>query len=179
MRTLSSPPHQPLSLPAGALRLSVALMLALPACATEPAAPPETPDVVKTSWMSATAELNSWNASYVRASSVDGYLVLEGTMWVESEASLTMRLVLRADVGTSPQVIDSTSVISADITYDPTYEDKQRWSASRSMGSGTFTITSLSSNRASGTFSFIAKRLTATSHPETYRVTAGTFDVSF
>jgi hypothetical protein len=178
VRSLSSP-HPPLNVPAAALRLFAALTVALPGCTKEPAAPSETPDVVKTSWMSATAELNRWNASYVKASNVDGYLVLEGTMWVADEASLTIRLVLRADAGTSPQVIDSTSVIAADITYDPTYEDKQRWSASRSMGSGTFTITSLSSHRATGTFSFIAKALTATSLPETYHVTAGTFDVSF
>ncbi|HEX6314991.1 MAG TPA: hypothetical protein VFZ73_09035 [Gemmatimonadaceae bacterium] len=161
--------------------LAAALVLMAQACgydvptaAIEPSggAPPA-------SLMSALTEGESWNPVYVKARRSDDYVVLEGTAWVGDEATLLIRLTIKAVAGESPQLIDSSGTISANVVYDPVYDAQQSWTAFGTMGSGTFLISSLSATRATGTFSFTARALTVNSLPRDYRVTEGTFDVRF
>ena len=129
--------------------------------------------------MSARTEGASWNAEFVIGRKEDGYLVLEGTAWLDYEASLVIRLYLKAEVGAT-QVIDSNSgLVSAMVKLFPGYSETQLWSASRFAGSGTFTVTTLTATGATGTFSFTASALTDRSLPQSYRVTDGSFYVRF
>lgn len=163
------------------LALTASLVLTAPSCghdvpttATEPTggAPP-------LSSMSARAEGESWNPVYVNARRLDDYLLLDGTAWVGDEGTLVIRLKIRAVAGASPQLVDSSRSISADVVYDPLYQPQQSWTAFGTTGAGTFVINSLSETRATGTFSFTARAVTANSVPRDYRVTEGTFDVRF
>lgn len=128
--------------------------------------------------MSARAEGEPWSTVFVSAQKYGEYLILEGTMWVDFEATLVIRLSIKAEVGTT-QVIDSSSIVAADVKYIPVYTETQSWTASRTTGSGMFRVTSLSETAATGTFSFTARALTANSVPKDYRVTEGFFDVRF
>ena len=130
-------------------------------------------------FMSARAEGEEWDSEFVTARNDDGYLVLEGTMWVDWEASLVIRLYMKAEVGVAQVIAPSSSFIGAQVKYIPIYTESQSWSASRVMGSGTFTVTSLSDTSATGTFSFTANALTPNSLPQNYRVTDGAFFVRF
>lgn len=129
--------------------------------------------------MNARVEGDSWNAVFVYARRENDYLTLEGTAWVSDETTLVIRLTIKAVAGAMPQVIDSSTTIAANVVYDPTYQPWQTWSAFGTMGTGTFTISSLTPTGATGTFSFSARALTANSVPQDYRVTEGTFDVRF
>jgi hypothetical protein len=146
----------------------------LPTAAVE-----ETGGAPRTSWMSARVEGEPWNPVFVKAQRLTDYLILEGTAWIGDEATLVIRLEIKAVAGASPQVIDSSSTILANVVYDPVYQARQSWTASGTMGSGTFLVSSLSATGAAGTFSFTARALTANSVPRDYRVTDGTFVVSF
>ena len=130
-------------------------------------------------WMSATAEASPWNTVFVSVWRGDSYLVLEGEEWDTAESTIAIRLSIRTDVGSDPQVIGPSTSIAADVKYRPWYADPQGWSASGPNGSGTLTLTSLTSNRATGTFSFTAKAINAAANPSTFCVTNGHFDVQF
>lgn len=76
--------------------------------------------------------------------------------------------------GTGTQSIGITSLANCSLT-----EGGQGWLATQSMGSGTITITTLTANRAAGTFTFTVLGTTATATPPTRQITQGTFDVTF
>ena len=159
-----------------------ALALMTPSCGYDlPTATVERTGVVAppAGRMSARVEGDSWNAVFVYARRENDYLTVEGTAWVGAEATLVIRLTIKAAAGATPQVIDSSSTIAVNVVYDPTYQPRQSWTAFGTMGSGTFMISSLSATGATGTFSFTARALTANTVPEDYRVTEGTFDVRF
>lgn len=159
--------------------LSAALLLVAMSCGYGlPVAPPGQNGESRISWMSARVEGEPWTTDFVSVQRHDAYLVLEGTKWLDFEATLVIRLVIRAEVGTA-QAIDSSSIITADVRYVPVYTEAQGWTASRTTGSGTFRVTSLSETGATGTFSFTAQALTATTLLQSYRVTDGSFDVRF
>ena len=161
--------------------LSTAVVLAGSlGCADTPVSPAPNPIVGRTSagWMSATAEGEAWNSIFVTAINHGDVIVLEGLDWPDDESMLTVRLHFRADAGPGPQVIGVTSTVLADVRYDPVYSEAQAWSASGANGSGgTVTLTTLSNDRAAGTFSFVANALVPTTNPPSYRVTNGSFDV--
>lgn len=161
--------------------LPVAFLFMLPSCGYDlhTAAVEQTVGAPRTSWMSARVEGESWNPVFVKAQRVNDYLVLEGTAWVGDEATLVIRLTIKSFAGATPQLIDSSSTIAANVVYDPLYSARQSWTAFGAMGSGTFMVSSLSATAATGTFSFTAKALTPNSVPQDYRVTEGTFEVRF
>ena len=131
-------------------------------------------------FMSATAEATEWHTVFITASRTDAFLVLQGEMFlVDGESTIAIRLTIRTDSGADPQAIGPSTAIAADVIYRPAYDASQGWSASGPNGSGTITLTSLTSDRATGTFSFTANALTDTAEPPTFRVTNGLFDVRF
>jgi hypothetical protein len=134
--------------------LTVALVLTVQSCGYDvPTAAIDNPSgAPRISWMTARADGESWNPTFVKARRSDGYLILDGTAWVGDEATLVIRLAMKAVVGESPQLIDSSGSISANVIYDPVYQAQQSWTAFGAMGSGTFVISSLSATRATGTF---------------------------
>lgn len=69
---------------------------------------------------------------------------------------------------------------SAAVTFSVMDGLSLRWAADpfRSGGSGTLTLTTASTTRLAGTFSFTAVATTAGTSPETRTVTNGTFDLS-
>lgn len=127
--------------------------------------------------MSALVEDNQFQSAWVSGKIVGGYLVIEGTSWDWDESYHTIKLSVKAEAVT--QAIGPGSTAAADVTFRPGYDVSRAWSASSVQGSGTISITSLTATGASGTFSFTANALSAHSLPAEYRVTNGTFRVTF
>ena len=148
-------------------------------CAENVAAPgvPDPPGPPP-SWMTAIAEGEAWNPFTVTARRQGDVIIFGGEAWPDGESTLTIRLHVRVDLGLGPQVIGASSVPAADVTFRPWYTEAQAWTASGANGSGTVTLETLTDDRATGTFSFIANALTPATNP-TYRVTNGSFNVRF
>lgn len=127
--------------------------------------------------MSAWVEDTPWDSWSVTARILDGFLVIEGWDWDTDESYSTIKLSLKAEANT--HLIGPGTMAAADVSYRPTYDFPQGWSASGVTGSGTITITSLTNSGARGTFEFTAKALSQNSLPADYRVTRGVFDVTF
>jgi hypothetical protein len=53
------------------------------------------------------------------------------------------------------------------------------WKAGPGTGVATVTVTTATANHVTGTFSFTAQGIVASTTPATHQVTAGTFDVTF
>lgn len=120
---------------------------------------------------SATVDGVTWTAVAVQAINNAGVLGV-GASDAGGDFSIGLGWV---DTGASSYtfaqgVIANATVIGTDGTS---------WQAMGDDGSGTITITSLSSEAVAGTFSFTAPRLSGTGDPMTRVVTNGTFNVDF
>jgi len=150
------------------------------ACSDDQAtAPPSGATNSPGGWISATADGEPFISSFVTVRRHDGVIALEGTTWTDAESMLTIRLFIRTDAGPGDQSIGSSSNTAADVMYRPGYAEPQGWTASGPNGSGTLTLSTLTDNRATGTFSFTATAVMLSTSPPTYRVTNGYFDVRF
>jgi hypothetical protein len=128
--------------------------------------------------MTAIADGVSWNPSFTTTRRDGDVIVIEGLAWGADDSELTIRLYLKTDVGSAPQVIGQSSTAAADVMHRPWYTESLAWTASGQNGSGTLVLSSLANGRAKGTFSFTAYAVTPTSRA-TFRVTSGSFDVPF
>ena len=125
-----------------------------------------------------TATINSdpWSSTRASATRHGGIIIIIGTGVDQFDRETEIRLVMRATVGSEPQVIGAGNDVSAGVVLrDGT---SQFWTASSSQGSGTLTLTSVSARHFEGTFEFDAPRNSAFTQPETYRIIRGTFNVS-
>lgn len=155
------------------------LLIVAPGCADNVAAPvPDAPGP-PSSWMTAVTEGESWNPHSVTTTRHGDFVVFEGTAWPDGESTLTIRLTIRVDLGPGAQVINASNPTAADVMFRPWYDDPQGWTASGANGSGMVTLETLTSDRATGKFSFTAAAVTPTASPATYRVTNGSFDIRF
>ena len=120
--------------------------------------------------ITATVDGNAWSAIQVAAINNGGVVAISG-----SDASLLA--ISFAFAGTTPGTftIGASSVANANVIDNLS----GLWSANGEQGSGTITVTTLTSTAASGTFSYSAPRQTATTGPETRVVTNGVFSVTF
>jgi hypothetical protein len=141
---------------------------------TEPATP--NPRSYSSGVMNALADGVLFNAGCT-GKIVGGYLIIEGASWDWDESIYSIKLSVKAEA--VAQAIGVGSVVAADVSFRPGHDVPRAWSASGAQGSGTISITSLTATGASGTFSFTAKALTTNSLPAEYRVTNGTFHVTF
>ena len=76
--------------------------------------------------------------------------------------------------GTGAQSIGPGSLANANLS-----QGGVGWIAAQSVGSGTITITTLTTNRAVGTFTFTLETSVAGANPPTRQITQGAFDVTF
>jgi hypothetical protein len=163
--------------------LAFAFALVSLGCADEPIGPPS-PDpplgsVPNNGWMSATANGEAFNSVFVTVTRHDNGLSFEGLTWVGDEDQLQIRIWVRTDVGLGMQDFGTAAGTGANVLWRPAYSLSQAWSAYGTNGSGTVNLTSLKADRATGTFSFTAQALSATTSPQTYSVTKGQFDIRF
>ena len=76
--------------------------------------------------------------------------------------------------GTGTQSIGISSLANANFA-----QGGAGWLATQSIGSGTITITTLTANRAAGTFTLTLEATDAGTNPQTRQITQGVFDVTF
>ncbi|HVT40390.1 MAG TPA: hypothetical protein VHE78_15210 [Gemmatimonadaceae bacterium] len=76
--------------------------------------------------------------------------------------------------GTGTQTIGPGTLAAANVLIG-----SQMWQANSFGGSGTITLTTVTSNRVVGTFTFTAKALVSSVTPATRLVTSGQFDVTY
>jgi hypothetical protein len=147
-------------------------------CATDPVAPPAPTGTLPKGWMSATTEGESWNTWTVSARQYGAGIVLEGEDWPTAESTLKIRLFIRTDIGLGEQVIGSAGT-TADVMHRPWYSEPEAWTVDSARGSGSAILETLTANRVTGTFAFIASAVTLSTRLPTYRVTRGSFDIRF
>ena len=129
---------------------------------------PANPGTTGAGSMSATIDGSAWTAVAVTTGITNGVRIISGS---DLARSVAMSFLV---TGTGTQQF-STSVALGVVIIG-----LQSWDASSSNGAtGSVTITTLTSNRAVGTFSFTAKASTASTTPATRQVTNGKFDVKF
>jgi hypothetical protein len=101
--------------------------------------------------LSASVDDSTWIASHVAVHHGGGLLRINATGFgLSDEDRQFVRLTLETTVGASPQTIGPGSRRSANLVRDFV----AGWLAEGSAGSGTITLTSLTADRALGTFSF-------------------------
>ena len=124
------------------------------------------------STMSARIDGVQWTATNVGVSARNGALIVAGG----NTAGVGIGFAASMIQGTGAQTFGPGIVSAANGSVTA---GTMSWSASKFQGSGTVTLTTLTANRATGTFSFTAPALTAGSTPSPRVVTAGQFDVTF
>ncbi len=160
--------------------LQVALLVLLTlACSGDDVGvlPPPGPVDTRPSVVSAVAEGQPFNATAVRVVRGQSSLAFEAKMRLESGEEWQIRALMRTDVGGTPQAIGSSNFVTGDVYFDPVFDVGYVWLANRIMGSGSITLSSISADRAVGSFSFTAHATSTYSQPAKFRVTNGTFDV--
>jgi hypothetical protein len=119
--------------------------------------------------MTAIIDGSSWTAVSVTASHLNGLVTIDG-----SDTSSPVRSIELSMIGSSTGTYAmSTGSANALLTIGP-----QAWSANVVGGSGTITLSALSTTGATGTFSFTAIPSDAGSSG-TRAVTSGVFNVTF
>ena len=148
------------------LPATVILSLACGGGGKNPAAPPNNPNAVGS--MSASIDGTNWSAIAVTARKSNGIVIASG-----SDAVRTVTLSFLPN-GTGNQQIAANSVTLAILLIG-----NQSWSANAvGQGGGTVNLTTLTANRAVGTFTFTAIASQGTT-PASRQVTNGKFDVRF
>jgi hypothetical protein len=160
------------------LRMAMALLLSGLACMDDPPTVSEWPHIPGPSSMSGVAEGVAWNAVQVKAKRQQGFIGIEGRTWISQEDQLVITLLIQAEVGVT-QILESSPAISATVVSVPMYDVGFAWIAKRATGSGTVTITTLTATGATGTFSFTGRAEANAAVPQDFRVTNGSFSVSF
>ena len=146
--------------PAGA----VALVLAMGGCSTQPTAPQPT-----NGSMTARIDGTNFTATAIAATYTNGILGLGGT------DSQGRTIGIGGQVpGPGTFTVGVTSPANFSVTIAGA-----GWQAAISLGSGSFTVTSISAAGAKGTFQFTAGPVPGTAATGNKVVTAGGFDVQF
>jgi len=112
----------------------------------------------------------SWTAPLTAAHLISGVVSIAGT---DASSSLGVGLGF-LNGGTGTYAVGPGSPITACAVTEGLND---AWSASGDQGSGTITVTTLSSTRVAGTFSFTAPRSNGAGDPATRTVTEGTFNL--
>jgi len=121
-----------------------------------------------TDTMTAMVDGQSWNAAQVQ-------VVRNGTLVTIGGANTQLMgigLVFTDSAGAF--TIGSDLAATATVTMG-----SNSWTASAATGSGSITVTSITSTRVSGTFSFVAPTLESGVTPPSRTVTQGKFNVAF
>lgn len=131
--------------------------------------------------MSATVDGARWTAVTLQGSTgtfagSQGTAVLSGLALGSSPSSPGLYMSISAPLATGTYTLGGSSFV----TFSLAEGLAPRWTADpfRSGGSGTITLTTATTTRLVGTFSFTAVTTTAGASPETRTVTNGTFDLS-
>ena len=127
-------------------------------------------------FVSATINSDPWSSTRASATRHGGIIIIIGTGVDQFDRETEIRLVMRTTVGLAPQVIGADRDVSAGVVLRD--GSSQFWTASNSQGSGTITLTSITSRHFEGTFEFDAPRNSSLTLPETYRIIRGAFNVS-
>jgi hypothetical protein len=152
------------------LVLAAALLMTA-ACSSKSTSPTGTttnPTNTSGNQMSAKVDGVQWNAVTVVVNKGSGYLIVSGGSVGEAIA------ILFATTGTGTQNFTQVATSNGNILIG-----SNSWIAGGTIGSGSVTITTLTANRAVGTFSFTGQAITTTVSPQQRQVTNGAFDVTF
>jgi hypothetical protein len=122
--------------------------------------------------MSARIDGVQWTATNVGVTARNGALIVAGG----NPAGIAVGFAASMIQGTGTQNFGPGIVSAANASVTAS---TMTWGASNFQGSGSVTLTTLTANRATGTFTFTAPALTAGSTPSPRVVTAGQFDVRF
>lgn len=124
------------------------------------------------STMSARIDGTQWTATNVGVTARNGALIVAGA----NTAGVGVGFGASMIQGTGTQTFGPGIVSTANGSVT---QATMAWSASNFQGSGSVTLTTLTANRATGTFTFTAPALIAGSTPSPRVVTAGQFDVTW
>jgi hypothetical protein len=131
---------------------------------------PTGPENPEGSRVSATIDGQSWSADFVTEVRQGGIIAIGG-----AEVGGTLGLGIGfADSGAETFMIGPTEIANGNVT-----QGADSWQANAAVGSGTITVTTLTSDRAVGTFSFTAMAFTQGTTPAERVVTNGSFDIVF
>jgi hypothetical protein len=122
------------------------------------------------STMSARIDGVQWTATNVGVTARNGSLIVAGA----NTAGVAVGFGVSMIQGTGTQTFGPGIVSAANASVTA---GTMSWSASNFQGTGSVTLTTLTANRATGTFQFSAPALTAGSTPSPRVVTSGAFDV--
>ena len=122
------------------------------------------------STMSARIDGTQWTATAVGVTARNGALIVAGA----NGAGVGIGIGASMIQGTGTQTFGPTSAANGGVTAST-----MSWGANSFQGSGSVTLTTLTANRATGTFTFSAPALGAGSTPSPRVVTSGVFDVTF
>ena len=136
-----------------------------------PASPNPTQNTSK-STMSARIDGVQWTATNVGVTARNGSLIVAGA----NTSAIGVGFGASMIQGTGTQTFGPGQVSAANGAVTAS---TMSWGANSFQGSGSVTITSLTANRATGTFAFTAPALIAGSTPSPRVVTSGVFDVTF
>jgi hypothetical protein len=124
------------------------------------------------STMSARIDGVQWTATNVGVTARNGALIVAGG----NTSGLGVGFGASMIQGTGTQTFGPGLVSAANGAVTAT---TMSWGANSFQGSGSVTLTTLTANRATGTFAFTAPALIAGSTPSPRVVTAGVFDVTW
>jgi hypothetical protein len=123
--------------------------------------------------LNAVVDDSAWTAGFVEVRRDEGVLSIIATAFgISDEDRQFIRLTLETGVGVAPQMIGPGYRRSANLVHDFV----AGWLAEGSLGSGTLRFSSLTDDRAIGTFSFIGVS-TSPVTPRTRVVKDGSFNV--
>jgi hypothetical protein len=151
--------------------LSAALLIA--ACGGGSKSGPTSPTTTTTGTgrsMSASIDGTQWSTTIVGANPGAGFIIIAGSnVGGQTTVGLTI-----ATGGTGTQTIGPGTLAAGSVLIG-----SQMWQANSFGGGGTITLTTVTSNRVAGTFTFTAKALVNSVTPATRVVTSGQFDVTY
>jgi len=157
-----------------------AAIVAAMAC-TQGSGAPTTSGVTPSRTMSATIDGVAWNPSSVGANAQPALITIFAFSGSGTAEQTTIDFhFLRTGLGTQTFVAGAGATEpTATITVGSVAQQVLTWTTGLTGGSGTVTLTILTTNRAAGTFSFVAQGLGSTITPKQRQVTNGQFDVAF
>jgi hypothetical protein len=135
-----------------------------------PASPNPNPNNNTTRTMSARIDGVQWTAIGVGVSANSGLIVVSGS----NTTTTAIGVAFSRLQGTGTQVFGSNAAALGTMT-----QGSMAWSTATPQATGSVTLTTLTANRAAGTFQFTAPALTQGSTPSPRVITSGQFDVVF